>query len=241
MPLTAAKPPRLAPHFNRLFRGLMSLRRRSDGPADVIPHVWLCHCGPERTLSKSVHSFTSCRGAIYPCFSYELTPPANTVPKLKLLYTPSTARKRPKKGEPIAPRIPAQSHGGTACSAPHPCAELWEVLFRVAIVHTLLREQRPDASRQTAERGTSWRGDHLPIAGRRRSGNRHTAPPSSARRSGVGCASWPASSPAPTCNGWRPGPRLRPGRQRGTRTETERLTDPDSGLWPTSARSRGPD
>ena len=43
------------PHFNRLFRGLMSLRRRYHRPADVIPHVWRCHCRPERTLSKSVH------------------------------------------------------------------------------------------------------------------------------------------------------------------------------------------
>ena len=43
------------PHSTRLLRGLMSLRRRSHGPANVIPPVWLCHCGPERTLSESVH------------------------------------------------------------------------------------------------------------------------------------------------------------------------------------------
>ena len=100
MPLTAAKPPRLAPHFNRLFRDLMSLRRRSDGPADVIPHVWLCHCGPERTLSKSVHSFTSCRGAIYPCFSYELTPPAILFPNSNSC-TPPVLRGRGRKKESL--------------------------------------------------------------------------------------------------------------------------------------------
>ena len=33
----------------------MSLRRRYHGPVDVIPHVWRCHCRPERALSKSVH------------------------------------------------------------------------------------------------------------------------------------------------------------------------------------------
>ncbi len=67
MPLTAAKPPRPAPpHFNRLFRGLMSLRRRSHGPADVMPHVWQCHCRPERTLSKSVHCFRPVGGRFTP-------------------------------------------------------------------------------------------------------------------------------------------------------------------------------
>ena len=43
------------PHFNRLFRGLMSSRRPSHRPADVIAPVWRCHCRPERTLSESVH------------------------------------------------------------------------------------------------------------------------------------------------------------------------------------------
>ena len=43
------------PHFNRPFEGLMSLGSRSDRPADVIAHVWRCHCRPERTLSESVH------------------------------------------------------------------------------------------------------------------------------------------------------------------------------------------
>ena len=38
------------PHFNRLFRGLMSSRRRSNGPADVIAPIWRCHCSPEPTL-----------------------------------------------------------------------------------------------------------------------------------------------------------------------------------------------
>ena len=43
------------PHSNRLFRGLMSLGHRPNRSADVIPHVWRCHCRPERTLSESVH------------------------------------------------------------------------------------------------------------------------------------------------------------------------------------------
>ena len=47
-----------------------------------------------------------------------------SVTELKLLYTPNTALKGPKKREPIAPRIPAQPYEGTACKGPHPCAEL---------------------------------------------------------------------------------------------------------------------
>ena len=54
------------PHFNRLFRGLMSLRRRSHGPADVIPPVWRYHCRPERTLSKSVHCLRPVEGRFTP-------------------------------------------------------------------------------------------------------------------------------------------------------------------------------
>ena len=54
------------PHFNRLFRGLMSLRRRSDRPADVMPHVWRCHCGPERTYSRSVHWLRPVEGRFVP-------------------------------------------------------------------------------------------------------------------------------------------------------------------------------
>ena len=72
MPLTAAKPPSLAPPFNRRFEGLLSLRRRSNRTADVIPHVWRCHCRPERHDSTKCFLFRSCRGAIYPCFSYEI-------------------------------------------------------------------------------------------------------------------------------------------------------------------------
>ena len=49
-------------HFNRVFRGLMSLRRRSGWTANVIPHVWRCHCRPERTLSKSVHCLRPVEG-----------------------------------------------------------------------------------------------------------------------------------------------------------------------------------
>ncbi len=56
----------LHPRFKRLFRGLMSLGRRSHGPADVIPHVWRCHCGPERTLSESVHWFRPVAGRFTP-------------------------------------------------------------------------------------------------------------------------------------------------------------------------------
>ena len=54
------------PHFNRLFRGQMSLRRRSHGPANVIPHVWRCHCGPERGHSKSVHCLRPVGGRFAP-------------------------------------------------------------------------------------------------------------------------------------------------------------------------------
>ena len=50
------------PHFNRRFGDLLSSRRRSAGPADVIPHVWRCHCRPERTLSKSVHCLPPVEG-----------------------------------------------------------------------------------------------------------------------------------------------------------------------------------
>ena len=88
----------------------MSLSRRSHGPADVIPHVWRCHCRPERTLSKSVHSFTSCRGAIYPCFSYELTPLAILLPNSTPVH-PQYCAEGAEKREPIAPRIRAQSYG----------------------------------------------------------------------------------------------------------------------------------
>ena len=54
------------PHFKHLFRGLMSLRRPSHGPADVISHVWRCHCGPERTLSESVHCLLPVEGRFTP-------------------------------------------------------------------------------------------------------------------------------------------------------------------------------
>ena len=54
------------PRFNRLFRGLMSSRRSSHGPADVIPPVWRCHCRPERTLSESVHCLRPVEGRFTP-------------------------------------------------------------------------------------------------------------------------------------------------------------------------------
>ena len=139
MPLTAAKLPRLAPppHFNRLFRGLMSLRRRSHWPADVIPHVWRCHCRPERTLSKSVHCLRPVEGR-------SATDSACPRPDLRLPDKTQT---------PVHPQYCMKgAEKKRACKGSHTCAAPWEVLSRVAIVHSLLREQRPEESRQTAER-----------------------------------------------------------------------------------------
>ena len=72
--------------------------------------------------------------------------------------------------------------------------------------------------------GQSWRGDHRTIAGRRRT------PPSRGRRSGVGCASLPGSSPALTCGVRRPGPGLRRSRRRRARTQTGGSREPASSL-----------
>ena len=113
------------------------MSRRSHWPADVIPHVWRCHCRPERTLSKSVHCLRPVEG--------RFTPVSATKSRLcTLCYGTQT---------PVHPQYCVEgAEKKRAYSAPHPCAELWEVLFRVAIVHTLLREPRSDESRQTAER-----------------------------------------------------------------------------------------
>ncbi len=73
MNLSGFSPDVTHPHFKRVFRGLMSLGCRSNRPADVNPAVWRCHCGPERHVSTKCFLFTSCRGAIYPCASYEIT------------------------------------------------------------------------------------------------------------------------------------------------------------------------
>ena len=111
MPLRAAKPPRLAPpHFNRLFRGLMSLRRRSHGPADVIPHVWRCHCRPERALSKSVHWLRPVEG--------RFTPVSATKSRLwPLSYGTQT---------PVHAQYCVEgAEKKRAYSTPHPCAEPW--------------------------------------------------------------------------------------------------------------------
>ena len=99
----------LHPHFNRLFRGLMSLRRRSHGPADVIPHVWRCHCRPERTLSKSVHCLRP--------VEWRFTPVSATKSRLcTLCYGTQT---------PVHPQYCVEgAEKKRACSPPHPCAAL---------------------------------------------------------------------------------------------------------------------
>ena len=111
------------PHSKRLFRGLMSLSRRSDGPADVISPVWRCHCGPEHRVSTKCSLLTSCRGAIHPCSSYDITTLASLLPNSNSCTPPTLHERGRKKERPLAPRIPAQTHGGTARNAPHPCAE----------------------------------------------------------------------------------------------------------------------
>ena len=99
----------LHPHFNRLFGCLMSLRRRSDGPADVIPHVWRCHCRPERALSKSVHCLRPVEG--------RFTPVSATKSRLwPLSYGTQT---------PVRPRYCVEgAEKKRAYSTPHPCAAL---------------------------------------------------------------------------------------------------------------------
>ena len=88
------------PHFNRRFGGLMSLRHRSDRPADVISPVWRCHCSPEHRDSTKCFLFTSCRGAIYPCFSYEFTTLAAQLSNSNSC-TPPILRRRVRKKESL--------------------------------------------------------------------------------------------------------------------------------------------
>ena len=109
IPLTAAKPPRLAPP-NRHFRGLLSLKRRSHGPADVMLPVWRCHCGPERTLSESVHWLRPVEG--------RFTPVSATNSRLwPLSYGTQT---------PVHPQYCVEgTEKKRAYSTPHPCAEPW--------------------------------------------------------------------------------------------------------------------
>ena len=98
----------LHPRFKRLFRGLMSLGRRSHGPADVIPHVWRCHCSPERTLSESVHWFRPVEGRFTP------------VPATKSRLWPLNHQTQ----TPVHPRYCVEGAQKTrACSPPHPCAD----------------------------------------------------------------------------------------------------------------------
>ncbi len=116
------------PHSKRHFRGLMSLRRRSDGAADVIPPVWRCHCGPEHRVSTKCSLLTSCRGAIHPCFSYEITTLASLLPnsnsctpptlhergRQKERPWPPASLRRPTGERPVTPRIRARSHEGSS-------------------------------------------------------------------------------------------------------------------------------
>ena len=87
----------------------MSLRRRSHGPADVIPHVWRCHCRPERGHSKSVHCLRPVGG--------RFTPVSATKSRLwPLCYKTQT---------PVHPQYCAEgAEKKRAYSTPHPCATL---------------------------------------------------------------------------------------------------------------------
>ena len=82
------------PRFNRLFRGLMSSRRSSHGPADFIPPVWRCHCRPERTLSKSVHCLRPV-GCHFPMFQIRNSLTWIFPTHVVSLYTPRTSRTAP--------------------------------------------------------------------------------------------------------------------------------------------------
>ena len=134
----------------------MSLRRCSHGPANVIPPVWRCHCGPERTLSESVHWL-----------------------------------------RPVVRRF---------IPVPATKSRLWPLSYQ-----TQTRVHSPHCE-DAVRFGGPCKG--LP-----------SAPPH-------GDSVHPLSGPsrAPTCIVRRPSPRLRSGRQRRTKTETDRLTGPDSGL-----------
>ena len=96
-------------HFNRLFRGLMSLRRRSHGPANVMPHVWRCHCGPERAHSKSVHCLRPVEG--------RFTPVSATNSRFSPFCYQTQTRVHPQHCMEGAEKK-------RAYSTPHPCADL---------------------------------------------------------------------------------------------------------------------
>ena len=117
MPLTALPFQDAAPHFvipphprfNRIFNTRPNvIGTRSNRPADVIPHVWRCHCSPEHRDSTKCFLITSCRGATYPCFS---------LPTTRL----TTSRQNSK---PCTPRYCTKGPGKQRVySPPHPCAE----------------------------------------------------------------------------------------------------------------------
>ena len=95
------------PHFNRIFLGLMSLGLRSNRPADVIPHVWRCHCRPERGHSKSVHCLRPVGG--------RFTPVSATKSRLCTLCY--------KTRSPVHPQYCVEgAEKKRAYSTPHPCA-----------------------------------------------------------------------------------------------------------------------
>ena len=96
------------PHFNRIFLGLMSSRRRSNRPADVMPHLWRCHCRPEHHDSTKCFLITSCRGVISPvsAMNSRLWP---------LCYQTET---------PVHPQYCTKgAEIKRAYNPPHPCAE----------------------------------------------------------------------------------------------------------------------
>ena len=113
----------------------------------------------------------------------------------------------------------------------HPCTPSWEVPNGHVAVHTGGRTPKLDGSDDRTV-GVGSHGGERNEKGRREKAidGRRRTPPRSGRRCGAVCASLPESSPARTFGVWRPGPQLHTGRQRRTRTETERLTARDSGV-----------
>ena len=110
MPLTAAKPPRLAPPTSIAFSGAFChWDAAPTGLPIVIPHVWRCHCRPERTLSKSVHWLRPVDGrfTLVSATNSRLWP---------LSYGTQT---------PVHPQYCVEgAEKKSAYSTPHPCAEL---------------------------------------------------------------------------------------------------------------------
>ena len=93
------------------------MRRRSAGPADVIPHVWRCHCRPERTLSKSVHCLRPVGGPDLPLFQLRNHDSGRSVTQLNLLYTPNTAWTLPVLADRIGGRTCEGCYEGHASPA----------------------------------------------------------------------------------------------------------------------------